>query len=193
MSRSRKTLVTAVETLELEPIGTWAPWTPEVANQRPDLVEAVQGFQPLDHPAGQDAARWLRERALANDGSTKTYLLEHEGCVQGYFACCAGTVTLTRKDSRGLDVPYRRQLPAFILAWVARHAEGSVPGIHLVVTAYGLARDLAQSLGRVAFALDPRDKRVARLWQDEPYGFQQCVTDPDDRTDRPPRLWLPLR
>lgn len=192
MKRSGKTLVTALETVEFEPIGSWTLWTPENAERRPDLYDAVRQFEPVDHPAGHEAAEWLQEQALRNDGSTKTYVLEHQDRLQGYFSCCAGTVNLTRQDSKGLHIIHRRELPAFILAWVARHAESTVPGIHLMLTAYGLARDLAQSMGMVAFALDPRDHAVAKLWEGDPYGFQQCVTHRDETPRRPPRLWLPL-
>jgi hypothetical protein len=189
MSGPRKAPLLTVVTEEAKVVGEWEIWTPDRAARRPDLAEAVERFEPLNHPAGEAAARWLREDSLTNDPSTKTYLSVVDAEVHGFFACCAGTVALSQVDASDLAVPHRQHLPAFVLAWVARRRGGVVPGLQLVATAYGLARDLASSLGMVAFVLDPMDDQVARIWQDEPYAFREAKTG---KGDRPARLWLPL-
>jgi hypothetical protein len=164
-------------------------WTPATAAERAAAPAAVQGFESLDTSAGRAAAAWLRDEALENDPATKTYLVFSEGRVEGFFACCGGAVLLTVEDAAGLRVPHYEDLPAWILAWIARRRDGTVSGLQLMLTAYGLAREHARSLGLVALALDPLDDDVAALWRKAPYSFQTCIPK---RRGRRARLWLPL-
>lgn len=188
MKPERATLAT-VDPTTVDPVGSWMKWTPERAAKRTDLVEAVERFEPVDHPAGHEAAKWLREEALDNDPSTKTYLLFEGRDIQGFFACCSCEVRLSEQDAVGLRVPHYSRLPAFLVAWVARSCHSEAPGLHLMLTAYGLARSLAEDMGMVALALDPMDEAVAKVWEAEPYSFQRCI---ETGGKRPPRLWLPI-
>lgn len=165
-------------------------WTPKVAHAEPELLEAVAAFGSVDTAAGREASRWLREKALPNDPSTRTYLIVDEGQVEGFFACCAGTIRITQTEAADLGVAHYPELPAFLLAWIARRGDGSVTGEALMLAAYGLARWLSQSVGMVAFALDPLDDKVAAVWEAPPYGLQRCK--PPKGRSRPPRLYAPL-
>ncbi len=163
----------------------WIIWDASTAAARTDIVAAVEAFESIGTPAGNDAARWLRVDALANDGSTRTWLLLAEGRVEGYVALCAGQVDLAATDVAALGLPPGRpRLPAILLAWIARHRQSSVSGKELIDIAYGIAQRVSRQIGAVAFALDPGDDAVAEIWRAEPYGFRTA--------SRGKRLWLPI-
>jgi hypothetical protein len=166
------------------PAGELVTWTPAVARSNPSLVEAVERFEGLDHQAGVDAATFLKKDALRNDPSTRTHLLVHDGRVEGFFALCNAIVRLSSTDAATLEVIERRELPATLLAWVAKRRDTETPGALLVAAAYGVAREAARSIGSVAFVLDSADEKVEHMWLAPPYGFR--------RSRRHGRLWLPL-
>jgi hypothetical protein len=148
---------------------------------------AITAFRSIDTPMGEEAARWLREDAVANDGSTRTYALFGEQGVEGFFALAATEVLLGRGEVDALGYPARVRQPAVLLAWIARAADSSVSGDELLETAFGIARRAARDIGAIAFVLDPGDEHVAELWRRR--GF---------RDSRPrwegarTRLWAPL-
>ena len=163
----------------------WIIWDDVTAQTRPDVAEAVAGFVSVETPLGERAGRWLREQALANDGSTRTRLLVSPGRIEGYIALCAGQVLLDATDVEALGLPAgRHPLPAIVLAWIARHRDGEVPGRELMDIAYAIARRVRGEVGAVALALDPGDDTIIELWRGPPYGFR-----PSARGDR---LWVPL-
>lgn len=156
-----------------------------------DLGCKVEGFHSLSHPAGVEAARWLREDAFDNDPLTRTRVLVSDERVEGFIATCFGSVALTGGGRKRLSVPrrlQRQQVPAFILCWVARHRDSLVPGAQLMLTALGLAREAKRNSGLAVFALDPYDERVAKMWQGQPWHFRKARA----QDGRPPRLYLPL-
>lgn len=176
--------------LAVPPVGEWVVWDPDEAERSPDLVAAVRRFVPVDCETGREAANFLIDRSLDNDPSTKTWLLLVDGEVEGFFACCNGSVRIEREHSRLLKVPHRRTLPAFIVAWIARRGGGPVGGEHLMLKAIGVAREQRRNVGSVVLALDPGDDQVARLWI-EKYGFRRCLPE-DDLSSGSTRLFLPI-
>lgn len=163
----------------------WMVWDPATAAARPDVAAAVAAFVSLDTPLGTKAAAWLREDALANDGSTRTRLLVSRDRVEGYFALAAGQVDVDATAVQTMRLPAGRQrLPAIVLAWIARHRDSDITGMELIDVAYGIARRVRRDIGAVAMTLDPGDDAVARVWRGDPYGFRPA------RKGR--RLWVPL-
>ncbi len=165
--------------LSAPPVGEWVIWDPAEAERSPDLLEAVRRFEGLDCETGEEAANFLIDRALDNDPSTKTWLLVVDDEIEGYFACCNGSVRLGRQQSRMLRTPHRRTLPAFIVAWIARRRGGAVGGEHLMLKAIGVAREQRRQVGSVVLALDPGSEEAARIWVED-YGFERCLPDEDD-------------
>jgi hypothetical protein len=168
-------------------------WTPAKARAVPELVQAVEAFQPLgDWEAGQAAARWLRERALSVPPESATYLLVRSGAVMGFFALAAGQVQLSRRDVGELGLARRTQ-PAVILTWMARAAD-SEPGAgkRMTTFAVGLARRATEYLGATLLGLDPFDQEVGQYWLGR--GFQESELPPPGKDEDHPikRLWLPL-
>ena len=177
--------------LETDPRGRWRNWDHD-ADGDDELAKKVETFESLSHPAGEAAARWLREDAYDNDGLTKTRLLVSDDRVEGFVATCFGSVDLTEGGMKRLPVRRnlrRRQAPAFLVCWVARHRDSSIPGVQLMLTAVGLARHAKRNSGLVALALDPHDDGVAAMWRSAPWHFQQC-RDPGDGRQR--RLYIPI-
>lgn len=189
MARPRSILLDTP--LETDPRGTWVNWDRN-ADDDVELATKVSSFKGLDHPAGIAAARWLREDAYANDGLTKTRMLVSPARVEGFIATCFGTVELTEGGMKQLPVPgklRRRQAPALLLCWIARHRDSEIRGTQLMLTAVALAREAKRNSGLIALALDPHDEEVARMWQAAPWHFQRCRRR---REDRPTRLYVPI-
>lgn len=177
--------------LETDPRGRWRNWGRD-ADGDDELAEKVEAFESLNYPAGAKAARWLREDAYDNDGLTKTRLLVSDERVEGFIATCFGTVELTEGGMKRLTVRRdlrRRQAPAFLVCWVARHRNSEIPGTQLMLTAVSLARHAKRNSGLVALALDPHDDEVLKMWQAAPWNFQKCRRRADGQQTR---LYVPI-
>ncbi|MGE5282943.1 MAG: hypothetical protein ACM3N0_11620 [Chloroflexota bacterium] len=177
--------------LQTDPRGRWVRWD-HTTKEDSELALKVEDFEPLEYPAGIEAARWLKEDALENDGMSKTRLLMTDERVEGFISMCFGTVELTGGGKKRLPVTrrlQRTQAPAFIVCWVARHRDSPIPGMQLMLTAVGLAREAKHLGGLVALALDPHDDEVAMMWQNQPWYFRKCREREDGR---PARLYLPI-
>jgi hypothetical protein len=189
MARPRSVLLDAP--LETDPRGTWRNWDHE-ADDDHELASQVASFESLDNPAGIAASRWLREDAYENDGMSRTRLLVTDERVEGFIATSFGTVELTEGGMKQLPVPRklrRRQAPALLLCWIARHRDSQISGEQLMLTAVGLARQARRNSGLVALTLDPYDDEVSKMWQAAPWHFQKCRRRDNDR---PTRLYLPI-
>jgi hypothetical protein len=160
-------------------------WTHARADADRSLADAVERFEAVDHPAGSRAARFLKREALANDPSTRTRMLVIDGEIEAFISLSNAVVRLDEEAmTDDLDVVPRRELPATLLAWVAKRRGSQVSGFHVLTTAYGLAREAATTVGSVAFVLDAADESTRALWMRPPYGFRA--------SRRRNRLWLPL-
>lgn len=189
MARPRSILLDTP--LETDLRGTWRNWD-RGADCDEELASKVESFESLDHPAGVAAARWLREDAYDNDGLSKTRLLVTEERIEGFIATSFGIVELTDSGRRGLPVRRnlrRREAPAFLVCWVARHRDSEIPGTQLMLTAIALAREAKRNSGLVAFAVDPHDEEVSEMWQSAPWHFRKCRSREDGR---PTRLYVPI-
>lgn len=177
--------------LETDPRGRWRRWDRDGSDDE-ELAQKIEEFVSLDFPAGEEAARWLREDALDNDGLTKTWVLESDERVEGFIATCSGQVDLTGGGKKRLPVPrrlHRTQAPAHIVCWVAKHRDSPISGKQLMLTTVGLAREAKRNTGLVALALDPHDEEVAKMWRSKPWYFQKC-RNPED--GRQARLYIPI-
>lgn len=177
--------------LETDPRGRWRNWDRD-ADGDDELAERVAAFEPLDHPAGVEAARWLQKDALDNDGQSKTRLLVSEDRVEGFIATSFGTIELTEGGMKRLPVRRdlrRREVGAFLVCWVARHRESEIPGSQLMLTAVALARRAKRIAGLMALAVDPHDDEVAAMWRGAPWHLQQCRKRKDGRQTR---LYVPI-
>jgi len=177
---------------ESSPPLVWYSLTPQLLVDHPDIAQKIDEFRALDHPAGKRAEAYLRGEALAGP-TAKVHVLVGPERIEGFIATTFTEVVLERTDISGMGFfDQRTRVPAFYLAWVAKHRDTAVPGSDLVRAAYGLGLEAAALGGLVAFVLDPADDAVAELWMGDPYNFQQSKTKPGS-DGVPKKLWTPLR
>lgn len=172
------------EPRSLPPRGEWIPWTPGRARDDEALRDAVARFSSLDHPAGLRATSFLHDASLADDPATRTRLLVIDGTVEAFISLASSVVSLLRSDVEHLAVAPGPELPATLLTWIAKRRGSDVPGFHILSTAYGIAREAAETVGSVAFVVDAADEPTHRIWTRPPYNFRP--------TRRANRLWLPM-
>jgi hypothetical protein len=189
MSGTSSSLVAALE--ELEPSGEWVRYTPSEVERRPELAQLVAAFQPLDYPAGHAAQHFVQNEALDNHGSTVTHLLVGLDRVEGFIATNFTEVMLTPEQSGTLDLPHRTRLPAFRVAWVAKHRETAASGLELMAAAYAMAEESLAYGGVVALVVDPYDAALAEKWKAEPYYFEESKERTRDGVPR--KLWTPIQ
>jgi hypothetical protein len=163
----------------------WVLWTPEVAAHRDDVRAAVERFEGLPHPAGEEAARWLREEALHVYRESPTRLLYAEGEVQGYYSLAMAEVELRQDHRERIGADHPRQ-GAVLITWLARSRNCTVANVAelLLQHAVGVARRAASEVGATVIALDPYDEDTAAMWASR--GFRRSRTK---RGDQPPRMW----
>jgi hypothetical protein len=166
----------------------WVSWSPETAQARPEIEEAIEQFASLDIEAGRAAEAWLRESALPAHPACVTNMLLHEGGVQGYYALTMGEVQLSGNHRKRIGVTFPRQ-GAVLIPWLARAREPTMPDgfEHLLLHAVGLGRRGAEFVGAAVIALDPFDEATAERWLARGFIPSQTV-----REGQPPRLWRPL-
>jgi hypothetical protein len=167
-------------------LSEWIEWTPDLARERDDVRSAVERFAAPSNPAGDEAARWLREESLRAYRESPTRLLYAEGEVQGYHSLAMGEVELRQDDRRRIDVDHPRQ-GAVLITWLARSRNPALAGVAelLLLHATGVARRVATEVGATVIALDPYDEETAIMWRDR-YGFRPSNTQ---RGNRPRRMW----
>lgn len=166
----------------------WVTLTPSTAT--PELIDLMNSFQALNHPAGEAVSKFLKDEAIVNAPMTRTHLLVSDTRIEGFISLCSGSVRLSERSIRSLGLRTTiKTIPAVVLTWVARHRGSSTSGLDLVETAFALARESSRNIGVAAFVLDPWDGKVAEIWRNEPYPFRDSE---QKRRKKPPRLWTPL-
>jgi hypothetical protein len=165
----------------------WVRWTPARAEADPWLAQAVAGFEPLDNPAGQAAAAWLRNRSLVEFGSVATRLMVVDRVVEGFYSLAASQVEIKTRDRLGMT--RSRTQPAALVQWLAKRRGSSVSGWEILAHAIGTALKVSEDLGLVAIVLEPYDEASADIWRADPYRFKTSRTTGPGGT---PRLWRSL-
>jgi hypothetical protein len=178
-----------------DPSCEWIEWE---LDSRDDIARMVEEFEPLDRPAGQNAARWLKDKARS-DLFTVTHLLVSTERVEGFITCRVSEATLTWSGVESLGVSReegRKRVPAYLLCWCAKHRESPVDGEELVLNAVRLGREV-QRYGCAVLALDPHDDEYAeKVWRQK-HNFREGAVPENFMTAGPEpasqrRLWTPL-
>lgn len=169
----------------------WIHLTQEQLDADPDLAAAIDQFEAPDTAAGTAAARWLRERALAEVGRIVTYVLLRDGAVAAFYSLGMSEVLLRTRDRKRITASHPRQ-GAVLILWLARAADAEVAAETILRHAVGIAQIGARHVGAAVIALDPYDDATERFWR-ERFGFRSSLTRrPDAEGIERPRLWLPL-
>lgn len=161
---------------------------PRRADCPSELISAVTGFDAGERPPAITTAEWLRESALDEYGSARTYLWVAEGRVHGFFAMTVGAARVQPTLLVELEAG-PRPLPSVLLAQAARWPGGTLlaPGA-ILNGAIGVAERIRQYAGVAALVLDPADPTTSAMWQQR--GFKPVLDNPPRGRER--RLWRAL-
>jgi hypothetical protein len=185
----------------------WVRLIPEVVEDmgsyRHLLLDAVARFESLPRNAGIEAAKWLREHALDDYGSSVTYLMLLKKRVEAFYALRSAEVLLSQHERKRLLHKRRSEAyeihprqPASLIIWTAKRdgADGGCAEL-ILRHAFASAVEVAQSQGNIALVLDPYDEKTAQMWM-----RMKCVKFRRSAEARPStngqqqarRLWTPL-
>jgi hypothetical protein len=173
----------------------WVRWTPEVAEEYPNIVDAVADFRAKGTERGKEAAlaatHWLKERSLPNYRTTVTWLMLNsaENFVEGYYSLASAQVELRTDQRKALESSEYPIQPAALITWIAKDERTPISGKQLLAHAVGIAVKVAQMQGVVAIVLDPFDDETAKIWRAGPYNFKSSMTRSADGRRR---LWRNL-
>jgi hypothetical protein len=147
----------------------------------PELRAAVAAFEPVNLPAGERNARFLKEEALDNHPSTVTHLHMKNGKLEGFFALSSGTAKLIQSDQRPPVGEGDRELvlsprqPVAHIAWIGRSRNSDVRGSELLALAAGVALEVIEAgQGQLALSLDAFDPATADMWVKH-FGFNRSL------------------
>lgn len=173
--------------IKADPRCAWTPWSPSSSEE---VAQLVAEFEPLDAPAGHNATAWLKGNART-DIFTVTHLLLSEARLEGFITCRVSEATLTWSGVESLGVSReeaRKQVPAYLLCWCAKHRDTEIDGDELVFNAIRLGREVSQ-YGCVVLALDPHDDECAdKVWLKKHAFRKGAVPEQPGKS----RLWTPL-
>lgn len=145
-----------------------------------ELARAVAAFEAGETAAAAASVEWLREDALREHGSARTWAWVGSNQLHGFFAISFGIAKLQDADLEQLQAG-PRPLPAVLLAQAARNPAGSLAPGAILVGALGVAVRIAQLGGAAALILDPYDEPTSEMWKrrgflptsDKPRGGRQ--------------------
>lgn len=152
-----------------------------------ELIAAVEAFDAGDRPAAAASAAWLRERALDEHGSARSYVFVARSRVLAFFALSVGVASLEPDELAPLAAG-ARPLPAVLLAQAARTPGAELPSGAVLRYALGAAERVQQFVGVGALMLDPYDGETDRMWRAR--GFRPVKKTRRDQQLL--RLWRPL-
>jgi len=152
-----------------------------------ELVAAVEAFEVGQRPAALASAAWLRERALDEPGSARSWVWVGRGRALGFFAISVGAGKLEPEQLTALRAG-QRPMPAVLLVQAARGTGAKLPAGSVLRGALGVAERIERLAGVGALMLDPFDEETAQMWRRR--GFVPVLDKPGQ--GRPARMWYPL-
>jgi hypothetical protein len=165
---------------------SWVTLPPANVEVPAELHDALDAFDAGERPAGNAAARWLKDQALGAYQTARTRLLVAEHRVAGFYSLTSARVALSQRDRRRLDVD-PVQVPAALVAWIAKDARADIDGKTLLLHAAATARRVAALQATSVLVVDPFDKETATMWRAR-FGFRPSAEPGEHK-----RLWLPLQ
>ena len=181
-----ETTAEAIAAVFDDPSPSWVTLPPGGLEAPTQLREALNAFDAGGRPAAMAASRWLKNRALNSHTTARTRLFVTDRRVAGFYSLASAQVALSQRDRRRLGAE-PVQVPATLVAWIAKSAEADVEGKRLLLHAAASARRVAALQATAVLVVDPFDEETTAMWRSR-YGFRRS-SDPVRRD----RLWLPLR
>jgi hypothetical protein len=169
-----------------DPQPSWVTLQPADADIPSELQAALNAFDAGKRPAAVAAGSWLKTQALDSYQTSRTRLLIAQHRVAGFYSLASAQVALSQRDRRRLGV-VPVQVPAALVAWIAKDVHADISGETLLLHAAATARRAAVLQATSALVVDPFDVETALMWR-ERFGFR-----PSSESAERKRLWLPLR
>lgn len=169
-----------------DPQPSWVTLPPPHVEVPTQLRDALDAFDAGDRPAADAACRWLKDQALVVHQTARTRLLVAEDRVLGFYSLASAQVALSQRDRRRLGVD-PVQVPAALVAWIAKSASADIDGKTLLLHAAATARRAAILQATSVLVVDPFDEETAMMWRTR-FGFRSSA-EPAERK----RLWLALQ
>ena len=169
-----------------DPEPSWVTLPPADVEAPAQLRDALDTFDAGERPAADAAARWLKTQALGAYQTARTRLLVVEHRVAGFYSLASAQVALRQHDRRRLGVD-PVQVPAALVAWIAKDAGADTDGKTLLLHAAATARRVAALQATAVMVVDPFDAETTMMWRAR-FGFRPSA-EPAERK----RLWLPLQ
>jgi hypothetical protein len=169
-----------------DPQLSWLTLPPADVEVPTQLRHALDGFDAGQRPAAAAARRWLKEEALGAYPTARTRLVVAEDRVVGFYSLASAQVALSQRDRRRLGVA-PVQVPAALVAWIAKDTRADIDGKALLLHAAATARRAAMLQATSVLVVDPFDEETAIMWRGH-FGFRPSA-EPGQRR----RLWLPLQ
>lgn len=152
----------------------WIRWEPGEANRNEMLKAAVEEFEPPckdvgeasaellmeGKDAGEAAAKWLMEESLADHPHSVTWVLYNSNRVQGFFAICSSSLTVTLPAEGNLEEA-SVTWPCSKILWLCKREGSKFDGRILFRQAAARASEVARLQGNVALVIEPYDDGVA--------------------------------
>jgi hypothetical protein len=165
---------------------SWVTLPPADVEAPAQLRDALDAFDAGGRPAAVAAARWLKTQALGAYQTARTRLLVAEHRVAGFYSLASAQVALSQRDRRRLGVD-PVQVPAALVAWIAKDAGADTDGKTLLLHAAATARRAAALQATTVMVVDPFDAETTMMWRAR-YGFRSSAKLAERK-----RLWLPLQ
>jgi hypothetical protein len=106
--------------------------------------------------------------------------------VEDFYVLASAQVALSQRDRRRFGVDHV-QVPAGLIAWIAKNDQADVDGKVLMLHAAATARRVAALQATTVLVVDPYDDETAEMWRGR-FGFRSSA-EPAERK----RLWLALQ
>lgn len=143
-----------------------------------ELIEALDAFDAGERPAAVAAGSWLKTQALDSYETSRTRLLVAEHRVAGFYSLASAQVALSQRDRRRLGVD-PVQVPAALVAWIAKDVSADIDGKVLLLHADATARRAAALQATSVLVVDPFDDETAAMWRRR-FGFRPSA-EPAER------------
>src|SRR5215204_1555118 len=170
--------------------GEWFQWNRQVAEEVPQLMEAVAGFEAYskNEAAAREGTEWLQHRATEVTACVTRILVVAER-VAAFYALSSGEAVITSEKHRKQMGGDGIRFGSSHVEWIARDRRAPAgAGDDALRHAIFVATRVAELQGNVILTLDPFDAETQEMWRSKGLRNSQTI----DNAGELKRLYLPL-
>ena len=170
--------------------GEWFQWNRQVAEEIPQLVEAVAGFEAFskNEAAANEGTEWIQHRAAEVTACVTRILVVAER-VAAFYALSSGEAVITSEKHRKQMGGDGIRFGSSHVEWIARDRRAPAgAGEDALRHAIFVATRVGELQGNVILTLDPFDTETQEMWRSKGLRNSQTIDDAGELK----RLYLPL-